>query len=229
MNLLYQLTNFLIGTCLASHACVIAERAGKEDFILTRSKCTNCKQQLSLLDEIPLVSYLMLKGRCRYCKVHIPCEYFLIEFLGGFAFCKIDFSSISGMNTALVLFSLLLAAISDFQSKEFDVAFIVPAFIIGTLHILLNFQKISSIDLIHFCPIFALFIYEILKNKLGSGDLLVYLILALYFSPQFANLAFLVASLILIILFKTDELDRKASVAFIPFIYIGVIIQLLRK
>lgn len=229
MNLLYQLTNFLIGTCLASHACVIAERAGKEDFIFTRSKCTNCKQQLSLLDEIPLVSYLMLKGRCRYCKVHIPCEYFLIEFLGGFAFCKIDFSSISGMNTALVLFSLLLAAISDFQSKEFDVAFIVPAFIIATLHILLNFQKISSIDLIHFCPIFALFIYEILKNRLGCGDLLVYLILALYFSPQFANLAFLVASLILIILFKTDELDRKASVAFIPFIYIGVIIQLLRK
>ena len=229
MNLLYQLTNFLIGTCLASHACVIAERAGKEDFIFTRSKCTNCKQQLSLLDEIPLVSYLMLKGRCRYCKVHIPCEYFLIEFLGGFAFCKIDFSSISGMNTALVLFSLLLAAISDFQSKEFDVAFIVPAFIIATLHILLNFQKISSIDLIHFCPIFALFIYEILKNKLGSGDLLVYLILALYFSPQFANLAFLVASLILIILFKTDELDRKASVAFIPFIYIGVITQLLCK
>ena len=229
MNLLYQLTNFLIGTCLASHACVIVERAGKEDFIFTRSKCTNCKQQLSLLDEIPLVSYLMLKGRCRYCKVHIPCEYFLIEFLGGFAFCKINFSSISGMNTALVLFSLLLAAISDYQRKEFDVVFIVPAFIIATLHILLNFQKISSIDLIHFCPIFALFIYEILKNKLGSGDLLVYLILALYFSPQFANLAFLVASLILVILFKTAELDRKASVAFIPFIYIGVITQLLCK
>ena len=229
MNLLYQLTNFLIGTCLASHACVIAERAGKEDFIFTRSKCTNCKQQLSLLDEIPLVSYLMLKGRCRYCKVHIPCEYFLVEFLGGFAFCKIDFSSISGINTALVLFSLLLAAISDYQSKEFDVAFIVPASIIATIHLLVNFQKISSVDLIHFFSIFALFVYEIFKNKLGSGDLLVYLVLALYFSPQFANLAFLVASLILIILFKTDELDRKASVAFIPFIYIGVIIQLLRK
>ncbi|RMC48285.1 prepilin peptidase [Lactobacillus sp. ESL0263] len=229
MNLLYQLTNFLIGTCLASHACVIAERAGKEDFIFTRSKCTNCKQQLSLLDEIPLVSYLMLKGRCRYCKVHIPCEYFLIEFLGGFAFCKIDFSSISGMNTALVLFSLLLAAISDYQSKEFDVAFIVPAFIITTIHLLVNFKKISSVDLIHFFPIFALFVYEIFKNKLGFGDLLVYLILALYFSPQFANLAFLVASIILIILFKTDELDRKASVAFIPFIYIGVITQLLYK
>ena len=229
MNLLYQLTSFLIGTCLASHACVIAERAGKEDFIFTRSKCTNCKQQLSLLDEIPLVSYLMLKGRCRYCKVHIPCEYFLIEFLGGFAFCKIDFSSISGMNTALVLFSLLLAAISDYQSKEFDVAFIVPASIIAALHILINFQKISTVDLIHFCPIFALFVYEIFKNRLGCGDLLVYLILALYFSPQFANLAFLVASLILIILFKTDELDRKASVAFIPFIYIGVITQLLYK
>lgn len=171
----------------------------------------------------------MLKGRCRYCKVHIPCEYFLIEFLGGFAFCKIDSSSISGMNTALVLFSLLLVAISDYQSKEFDVALIVPAFVIATLHILVNFQKISSVDLIHFCPTFALFVYETFKNKLGSGDLLVYLILALYFSPQFANLAFLVASIILIILFKSDELDRKASVAFIPFIYIGVIIQLLLK
>lgn len=229
MNLIFKISNFLIGTCLASHACVIVERVGKEDFIFSRSKCTNCNQQLNIFDEIPLISYLLLKGRCRYCKVQIPAEYFVTEFLGGAAFLKIDFSNPHDTITAIILFNILLAAISDYQSKEFDIAFVVPAFFISALRIIKTFEQINITDLVEFCPIFLLFLYETIKNKIGKGDLLIYLILTFCFDPKFANLTFLTASIILLSFFIGGEVSKNEPVAFIPFIYIGLIIQLLCK
>ena len=229
MNLIFKISNFLIGTCLASHACVVVERAGKEDFIFSRSKCTNCNQQLNIFDEIPLISYLLLKGRCRYCKIQIPAEYFVTEFLGGFTFLKIDFSNPPDAITAIVLFNILLAAISDYQSKEFDIAFVAPAFFISALRIIKTFEQINITDLVEFCPIFLLFLYETIKNKIGKGDLIIYLVLTFCFDPKFANLTFLTASIILLSFFIGDEVSKKEPVAFIPFIYIGLIIQLLCK
>ena len=227
MNLIFKISNFLIGTCLASHACVIVERVGKEDFIFSRSKCTNCNQQLNIFDEIPLISYLLLKGRCRYCKIQIPAEYFVTEFLGGFTFLKIDLSNPHDAITAIVLFNILLAAISDYQSKEFDIAFVAPAFFISALRIIKTFEQINITDLVEFCPIFLLFLYETIKNKIGKGDLIIYLVLTFCFDPKFANLTFLTASIILLSFFIGDEVSKKEPVAFIPFIYIGLIIQLL--
>ncbi len=227
MNLIFKISNFLIGTCLASHACVIVERAGKEDFIFSRSKCTNCNQQLNIFDEIPLISYLLLKGRCRYCKIQIPAEYFVTEFLGGFTFLKIDFSNPHDAITAIVLFNILLAAISDYQSKEFDIVFVAPAFFISALRIIKTFEQINITDLVEFCPIFLLFLYETIKHKIGKGDLLIYLILTFCFDPKFTNLTFLTASIILLSFFIVSEVSKKEPVAFIPFIYIGLIIQLL--
>ena len=229
MNLIFKISNFLIGTCLASHACVIVERVGKEDFIFSRSKCTNCNQQLNIFDEIPLISYLLLKGRCRYCKVQIPAEYFVTEFLGGAAFLKIDFSNPHDTITAIILFNILLAAISDYQSKEFDIAFVVPAFFISALRIIKTFEQINITDLVEFCPIFLLFLYETIKNKIGKGDLIIYLVLTFCFDPKFTNLTFLTASIILLSFFIVSEVSKKEPVAFIPFIYIGLIIQLLCK
>ena len=229
MEWIFGISNFLIGTCLASHACVIVERAGKDDFIFSRSKCTNCNQQLCLLDEIPLISYLVLKGRCRYCKIHIPCEYFLTEFLGGFAFYKIDFSSMHDICTAIVLFSLLLAAISDYQVQKFDITLVLPALVISLQHIMNNFYRISTTDLIEFLPIFLFFLFETVRKKCGSGDLIVYLILSFYFNSKFANSTFLTASIALLIVFLGSKMSKKEPVAFIPFIYIGLIIQLLCK
>ena len=227
MNLIFKISNFLIGTCLASHACVIVERVGKEDFIFSRSKCTNCNQQLNIFDEIPLISYLLLKGRCRYCKIQIPAEYFVTEFLGGFTFLKIDFSNPHDAITAIVLFNILLAAISDYQSKEFDIAFVAPALFISALRIIKTFEQINITDLVEFCPIFLLFLYETIKHKIGKGDLIIYLVLTFCFDPKFANLTFLTASIILLSFFIVSEVSKKEPVAFIPFIYIGLIIQLL--
>ena len=59
---------------------VVAETA-PPDLVFTASHCPSCKHKLSALDNIPLLSWLALRGRCRYCKVPISAQYPLVEAL----------------------------------------------------------------------------------------------------------------------------------------------------
>lgn len=223
MNLLYFSLNFFIGTCLASHANVIYERSRKQDFIFSRSHCTNCYTTLSLLDEIPLFSYLFLKGRCKYCQEAIPSELFLFELIGGFTFCTIDFNNKNELILSLFLFSFLLVAIADYDQEEFDLFFLFPAFIIAVF-----FNKISLFNLtewFYFLPIFTVLCWNVFKRKLGLGDLLIYILLSFYFTPLFANLTLLLASLLLLVVHLIERNKISTNYPFIPFIFIGTIIS----
>jgi leader peptidase (prepilin peptidase)/N-methyltransferase len=51
-----------------------------------RSFCPECEKTIAWYDNIPVVSYLVLGARCRYCKAHIPLRYLLVEIATGAAF-----------------------------------------------------------------------------------------------------------------------------------------------
>lgn len=57
-----------------------------EDITHTHSYCPNCNHKLGILDLIPVLSYIFLKGKCRYCKNKIGIRYFLFEILTGIVF-----------------------------------------------------------------------------------------------------------------------------------------------
>ena len=64
MQVIYLFAFFILGTLLGSFYTVVGTRLPKnEDFIKTRSYCDNCHHKLSLLDMIPIVSYLLLKKK----------------------------------------------------------------------------------------------------------------------------------------------------------------------
>lgn len=223
MNSIYFLLNFFIGACLASHANVIYERWYTHNFIFSRSYCDNCKSTLSLLDEIPLFSYLLLKGKCKYCQKNIPRELFFFELVGGFAFCTINFSDKSQIITSIFIFSLLLIAISDYYQNEFDLIFIFPAIITSIL-----FNRIylfNWIEWLSFLPVLIVLSIYSFKQKMGLGDLLIYVLISTYFTPTFANLTLLFAALILIIIHFTENNLVSHNYPFIPFIFIGLIIS----
>ena len=58
------------------------------DLVFKGSHCTHCKHALSPFDNIPLLSFLFLRGRCRYCKARISWQYPLVEFLSA-AMCAL--------------------------------------------------------------------------------------------------------------------------------------------
>jgi prepilin signal peptidase PulO-like enzyme (type II secretory pathway) len=77
-----------------------------------RSFCPHCKHQVEARDNIPVLSWLWLKGRCRYCKTSISVWYFLIEVFCGFGTAVSSLKGgITGAGSFLLLFSLLSIAL----------------------------------------------------------------------------------------------------------------------
>ena len=89
MNIL--LLNFLIGACLGSHALVVVQRDEAKDFIFGFSRCDICAYPLSILDEIPILSYLLKRGRCNFCHSRIPLNCLNVEIIGGLLFFTNNF------------------------------------------------------------------------------------------------------------------------------------------
>jgi len=74
---------FIFGACLGSFSNVLINRTQKGKTILGRSKCDRCKYTLSWYDNIPVISFLILKGSCRKCKKKISWDHFWMEISTG--------------------------------------------------------------------------------------------------------------------------------------------------
>ncbi|MCD6327527.1 prepilin peptidase [bacterium] len=75
---------FVVGLSIGSFLNVCSFRiATGESIVRPASRCPSCKTPLATLDNIPVLSYLLLRGRCRYCKIGISPEYPIIELLMG--------------------------------------------------------------------------------------------------------------------------------------------------
>jgi leader peptidase (prepilin peptidase)/N-methyltransferase len=81
---LIEIFFFLMGICIGSflNVCIYRLPVSKS-IVHPRSMCPNCETLIRSYDNIPLFSYLWLKGRCRRCKVKIPLRYPMVELLGG--------------------------------------------------------------------------------------------------------------------------------------------------
>jgi len=81
---LIEIFIFLIGLCIGSFLNVCIYRLPESKSIVhPRSMCPNCDTRIPFYDNIPLFSYLWLKGQCRRCKVKISMRYPMVELLGG--------------------------------------------------------------------------------------------------------------------------------------------------
>jgi len=75
---------FVLGTVIGSFLNVLVYRIPRKlDFVRGFSFCPNCKHQLRPADLVPVLSYLALGRRCRYCQQPIPPRYMLVELTGG--------------------------------------------------------------------------------------------------------------------------------------------------
>ena len=80
---------FIIGVCIGSFINVITYRLPNNISILPRSYCPNCKSQIRWFDNIPILSWILLSGKCRSCTKEINFSYPLVELATGiiFLFC----------------------------------------------------------------------------------------------------------------------------------------------
>ena len=87
MDYILYLLIFCMGTVFGSFFTLAVYRIPlRQDITHTRSYCPKCNHKLSFFDMIPVLSYIFLGGKCRYCKDKIRPRYFLLEILSGIVF-----------------------------------------------------------------------------------------------------------------------------------------------
>lgn len=144
------------------------------------SHCVNCKQPLSILDNIPLISFLLLRGKCRYCKAKISIQYPVVECLGAIAPLmswyvfgpSIEFIALSVLGWYLIALALI-----DIQHKLLPDNLTLSLLWLGLLINLENvFTDINSAVIgaasgyLIFFAIYWLFKIATGKEGLGQGD-----------------------------------------------------------
>ena len=162
-----------MGACLGSFANVCIYRLPKTKQIVSgRSFCPKCKKKINWYDNLPIISFLFLSGKCRKCKKVIPLRYLIVELITGISFLLIylNFENLYTI-TFLSILSLILIMIFFIDLENF----IIPDslnFIIMGLALLKNFLPNFDTSLIH----------EINQSIIGGmvGYLSIWLIIYLY-------------------------------------------------
>ena len=162
-----------MGACLGSFANVCIYRLPKTKQIISgRSFCPKCKKKINWFDNLPIISFLFLSGKCRKCKKVIPLRYLIVELITGISFLLIylNFENLYTI-TFLSILSLILIMIFFIDLENF----IIPDslnFIIMGLALLKNFLPNFNTSLIH----------EINQSIIGGmvGYLSIWLIIYLY-------------------------------------------------
>lgn len=192
----------LFGLCVGSFLNVVILRGlAGEDIVLSRSKCPKCLNKLKWYMNIPLLSYLFLKGRCAYCKEKISIQYPLIEFITAFLFVSAFLTF--GMCYKLIFIYIaisLFIVMSVTDIKEY-VILDYHAYILAFLGVVYSFFDFSGLSLISSISgaIFGYLFFEIISlifkkissyRIFGEGDSLIALGLGAFFG--FRNLIYII-------------------------------------
>lgn len=87
LNLFIIACMFIIGSLFGSFFSLATYRIPRrQDIVATRSYCPNCKHRLNFFDLIPVISYIIRGGKCKYCSEKISLRYFLLEVTNGIIF-----------------------------------------------------------------------------------------------------------------------------------------------
>jgi len=101
---------FAFGLCVGSFINVCIYRLpSNQSIVYPRSFCPRCEVPIRFYDNIPVLSYILLLGRCRHCKARIPFRYVLVEIAGG-AFAVLTYLKF-GLSVEALLYYLFIAAL----------------------------------------------------------------------------------------------------------------------
>ena len=170
---------FITGLCIGSFLNVVILRGlSKESIVFPPSKCPKCQHALKWWHNIPLLSYILLRGKCYFCHEKISPQYFVVELLTGLLFTGIYFKFGLSINMILMLiiFSLFIVmTVTDLKEKViFDIHSLLLV-IFGLIFSLANHNLQNSIigilEGVLIMELFASLGYVFVKSRaFGVGD-----------------------------------------------------------
>jgi len=240
-ELLINLLVFIFGLIVGSFLnCVIYRLKTDKSFFEGRSFCPLCKHELAWLDLIPVVSFLMLKGKCNYCHKPISIHYPLVELFTGLLFLLVfhhaQYSILYALYNLVIVCFLIVIFVYDLKHYIIPDKVIYPAILVsGIFNIFLSFYTPYALRHTLYAALgassFFLLIYLMSRGQwLGFGDVKLAFFMGLYLG--FPNilvalfLSFFIGAVVGLTLISWGKKTLKSEVPFGPFLVTGTIIAL---
>ncbi len=226
---------FLYGIVIGSFLNVCIYRIPKkENIAIVRSHCMTCNHQLQWYDNIPLFSWMILRGKCRYCKAPISPQYPIIEASNGILWLLV--AMIKGISVESLLYALLFSAlltlsVIDFRTYEIPAGINIFILTLGLIMTVLNYTEWLDHVIGFLAVSIPLYIIIIVTDGrgIGGGDMKLMAAAGLLIGWKLIILAFalgcIIGAPIHVLRMKIAKADRVLAMG--PYLSIGILIAVL--
>lgn len=236
--IIFFIAIFIFGAIIGSFLNVCIYRIPREESIAyPPSHCTNCNNVIKWYDLIPLLSYMFLRGKCRYCRKKVSIRYPVIEFITGILFL-ITFEkygiSLNFVKYILLINILIVIGMIDLDTTDVYFSTTLTGIISSTVFIGIYFYMGIPVRSYIYGGIlgggFLSIIILITKGGMGWGDaeicLLCGLFLGLKLTIVMLFLSFIIGSTVGLILILSGKKSRKDYIPFGPSIVMATILTI---
>jgi leader peptidase (prepilin peptidase)/N-methyltransferase len=237
---------FVMGMIVGSFLNVCIYRLQREESIVApASHCPNCKHPISWHDNIPVISYLILLGKCRFCKKTISPRYMLVEILTGLLFAALfmTFGATPKLLSYLILVSgLIVVTFIDFDTQTIPdhitfsgialgpiLAVLFPSVIGETSRMLALFNSLGGAALggamIFLVAQIGKLIFK--KDAMGDGDIFLLAMIGAFLGWKLVVLTFFVAPIfgsVVGIVMKYTRGDE--TMPYGPYLSMGALVSI---
>ena len=229
----------LMGLVIGSFLNVLVARFFElETIVATRSHCMSCKKQIAWYDLLPFLSFVLLGGRCRYCKETISWQYPIVEALTALLALALytELGLIAYSVGLFLVFSLLLVvSVIDIKHHVIPDEYALTAVLLAFVTVFLRADTVAfdgiALGALIGGGFLALIVFVSREQWMGMGDISLGLIIGLLAgtSGVIAGLtvAFVVGAVVAIGLLLTGRKGRKDPVPFGPFLVLGAFVATL--
>ena len=226
---------FILGTIIGSFLNVLIYRLPKEESIVyPSSHCPNCKTNINWYDNIPIISYIILRGRCRSCKSPISLRYPTVEVLTGLLFILINTLSLSWIY-AFFVSAMIVVMFADYETEIIPDEIIFTGIVTGLIFHYFSGNIIAAVlgcaagySTLFLISAFGKAIFK--KEALGYGDVKLAALMGAWLAMDKLFLAlflgYLIGAIAALLLLIVKIKKRGDYIPFGPALSIGALLSL---
>jgi leader peptidase (prepilin peptidase)/N-methyltransferase len=220
---------FLLGLMSGSFLNVVIYRlTERKSLLFPGSQCMYCRNRLKFFEMIPVLSYVFLRGRCRYCGHRLPLVYPAVELMTGIAFgllymqCGMAWDLLPGcIFTAFLITVAFIDGLWGIIPDRLN----YPLLVTGLLLSLWRHTIVSSLTGMVVLGGLFLLIFVLFQGGLGGGDVKMALVIGVFCGWPDTLWAFFIASVLAalyaVILLIAGKVGLKSQIKFGPFLALG--------
>lgn len=222
----------LFGVCIGSFLNVVIIRLERHESLYKQSShCMTCGNKIKWYDNIPIISYLVLRGKCRKCGSKISIQYPLVESLNMllwvFVYCYFGYS-IWTIIYCLMTSALICIGKIDYDTLEIEPHLQIFLLLLGIISVIIDKNHLSHLLGAVSVSGFLMIFYVLTAGQgLGLGDVKLMMFLGLIVGLKEICIGFLIGAILAVVIqLIVKKVTGESKFAFGPYLSLGTYIGL---